>query len=415
MTADHPPAPTSPRRRPRWVAWLVVLAIAALVAFIWQSTHKSGPGAGGGGRRGAAADQAVPVLVGTVRSADMPVKLRAVGTVEAEESVAVRAQASGEVLAVGFTEGQPVTKGQVLYRLDAAPLEASLRQAQAALARDQAQLAQARADAARFRSLVAQGYVSRQQAEQTASSAAALEATVQADRALVENARVQLAFATIKSPINGVAGERMVDVGNLVRAGDTNPLVTIHRVSPALVAFSIPQNDIDRVRRFQREKPIQVTATPRGGRPQVGTVVFIDNAVDASTGTLRLRARFANRDGAFVPGQFADVDITLTTERGRIVAPAQSILPGQEGHFAYVVNDDNTVSQRAVKLERAAGEDAVIASGLSPGERVVTDGTLQLRDGAKIELRETLIPPSPPARRGRGGQGQGRGAGQGGH
>jgi multidrug efflux system membrane fusion protein len=294
-------------------------------------------------------------------------------------------------------------------------LQASLRQAEANMARDMAQLAQARADAARFRSLVAQGYVSRQQAEQSLASAQALEATVAADRALVENARVQLNYATIRAPISGVAGDRLLDVGNLVRSGDTNALVVIHRVSPAMVSFSVPQGEIDRVRRFQAQKPISVTATPRGGRAHTGTVTFIDNAVDPSTGTLRLQARFPNTDGAMVPGQFADVSIRLTVEQDRVVAPAQAVQPGQNGHFVYVLNPDNTVTQRSITLARSVGEDAVVASGLQPGEKVVTDGTLQLRDGGKVEVRDSLIPPSPQPRRAGEGRGRGAGQGQGGH
>lgn len=407
MTAEQPPVLSPKRRSPRWVGWLVLAAIVAGLVAIWISTHQGGS-QGGQGRRGARPDAPVPVLVGTVRRADMPVTLAAVGAVEAAESVSVRAQIAGEIRAVGFQEGRPVKKGQLLYQIDAAPLQASLRQAEANLARDMAQLAQARADAARFQSLVAQGYVSRQQAEQSTASARALEATVAADRALVENARVQLNYATIRAPISGVAGDRLLDVGNLVRSGDTNPLVVIHRVSPAMVSFSVPQGEIDRVRRFQAQKPIQVTATPRGGRAHTGTVTFVDNAVDPSTGTLRLQARFPNTDGAMVPGQFADVSIRLTVEKDRVVAPAQAVQPGQSGHFVYVLNEDKTVTQRSITLARSIGEDAVVDSGLQPGEKVVTDGTLQLRDGGKVEVRDSLIPPSPqPRRKGQGGAGQG--------
>lgn len=397
MTADHTVS-TPKRQGPRWVSLLVVFAIVAGLVGIWMSTHKQG--APGAGRRGANAGAPVPVLVGTVKRADMPVMLSAVGTVEAAESVSVRAQIAGTIMAVGFQAGKPVKQGQLLYQIDAAPLRASLRQAEANLARDLAQLAQARADAARFRALVAEGYVSRQQAEQTTSSAQALEATVMADRAMVESARVQLSYATIRSPIAGVAGDRLLDVGNLVRAGDTTPLVVIHRVNPALVGFAIPQGDIDRVRRYQATSPISVTATPRGGRSHVGTVSFVDNAVDPTTGTLRLQARFANADGAMVPGQFADVAIRLTIEKGRIVAPAQAVQPGQNGHFVFVLNADNTVTQRPITLARSVGEDAVVETGLKAGERVVTDGTLQLRDGGKVEVRDSLLPPSPAAKRG---------------
>ncbi len=380
---------TEKRAKRRWFLWLATLAIVALVVGKVLVTPRGAPEGKGPKMR------AVPVLAGDVGLSDVPVLLSAIGTVEAVESVALRAQASGQVIAVGFQEGQPVTKGQMLYQLDPAAHQAAVKQAEAALARAQAQLAQAKADAQRYQELLAQGFVSRQQAEQMTSSVAALEATVQADRAMVESARVQLSYTTIVSPMAGVAGDRQVDVGNLVRAGDAGPLLVINRVSPMMVSFTVPQGEIDRVRRFQAEEPIRVTVTPRGGRAVTGKVVFLDNAVDPATGTMRLKAQFANDGGALVPGQFADVAVTLTTERNRVVAPAQAVQPSQNGHYAFVVNADQTVSQRPVALERMQGDWAVVGSGLQPGERVVIDGTLQLRDGAKVEIRTDLEPPAP--------------------
>lgn len=412
MTVDQKPV-TSPPRRSRWVMVIALIALVAALAGIWVTTHQAGgePGARPAGGRGALGagrngglNRPVPVLVGAVERADVPVELQAVGTVEASESVQVRPQVGGQVVAVGFQEGQPVQKGQMLYQLDTAPLVAAVRQAEATLARDRAQLAQAEADARRFRSLADQGFVARQQAEQAAASAAALRGTLQANQAQLENARVQLAYATIRAPIAGIAGERLLDVGNLARAGDTSPLVVINRVTPAMVRFAIPQREIDRVRRFQSQKPIAVTATARGGTPHTGTVVFLDHAVDPATGTLRLMARFPNADRALVPGQFADVSMTLTIEQGRTVAPTQGVAPSQQGHTVFVVNPDMTVSERTVKVERTAGDLTVIASGLAPGERIVTDGTLQLRDGAKVEIRKDLTPPARPA----GGEGRRR-------
>lgn len=400
---DAPVEPRAPRSKALVVVSLLILALLAGIGYRVVSQPKQQ--AEGRGRM----LRPVPVLVGDVRAADMPVRLSAIGTVEAVETVSVRAQASGQVLEVGFQEGHPVTKGQVLYRLDPAPLQAALAQAQAALARDRAQLVQAQADARRYQDLLAQGFVSRQQAEQMSSSVAALEATVQADQAMVENARVQLSYATITSPLSGVAGDRAIDVGNLVRAGDITPLVVINRVSPVRVSFTVPQGEIDRIRRFQAQAPIRVEATPRGGRTVSGKVVFLDNAVDPSTGTLRLKAEFPNESGTLVPGQFADVVLTLTTERGRIVAPAQSVQPSQKGHYAFVVNPDETVSQRHVTVDRMQDDLAVVTAGLEPGERVVIDGMLQLRDGGKVEVRKELAPPPPSEGRGPGG-----GPGQGG-
>lgn len=386
---DVQPRPSAPRQKRIWllgIAALIVVALVAGKALTSKDAKSEGP------RK----VRAVPVLVDDVTLSQVPLLLSSVGTVEAMETVSVRSQASGQVLEVGFQEGQPVKKGQMLFKLDPAPLQASVKQAEAALARDRAQLAQARADAKRYQELLAQGFVSRQQAEQMASSVAALEATVQADQAVVENAKVQLSYTTIVAPIDGVAGDRQVDAGNLVTAGGATPLLVINRVSPVFVTFPIPQNQIDRVRRYQAEAPIRVTATPRGGQPVTGKVVFLDNAVDPSTGTLKLKAEFPNASGALVPGQFADVALTLTTERNRITAPAQAVQPSQTGHYAFVVNEDLSVAQREVKLDRIQGDIAVVVSGLNAGERVVVDGTLQLRDGATVEIRDGIEPPARP-------------------
>lgn len=387
---DVQPKTTTPRQKLFWVLGLAALIVVALLlgkSLTAKDAKQAAPRVA----------RAVPVLADDVKLSNVPLLFSSVGTVEAMETVAVRAQASGQVLEVGFQEGKPVKKGQLLFKLDPAPLQASLKQAEATLARDRAQLAQAKADARRFQDLLAQGFVSRQQAEQMTSSVAALEATVQADLAVVENARVQLAYTTIVSPIDGVAGDRQVDVGNLVNAGGTTPMLVINRVSPVFVSFTIPQNQIDRVRRYQAEAPILVKATPRGGQPVMGKVVFLDNAVDVTTGTLRLKAEFPNASGALVPGQFADVELTLTTEQNRVIAPAQAVQPSQTGHYAFVINPDLSVSQRDVKLERIQGELAVVEAGLNPGERVVIDGTLQLQDGSKVELRDGIEPPAKPA------------------
>ena len=398
---DVQPRPSAPRRKVFWILGVVALLIVALV--IGKSLTAKEEKAQQAPRMA----RAVPVLADDVKLAPVPLLFGSVGTVEAVETVSVRAQASGQVLEVGFQEGKPVKKGQMLFKLDPAPFQASLKQAEAALARDRAQLEQARADARRYQDLLAQGFVSRQQAEQMTSSVAALEATVQADKAVVENAKVQLSYTTIVSPIDGVAGDRQVDVGNLVSAGGTTPLLVINRVSPVFVSFTIPQHQIDRVRRYQAEAPILVKATPRGGQPVTGKVVFLDNAVDPSTGTLRLKAEFPNANGALVPGQFADVELTLTTEQNRVVAPAQAVQPSQTGHYAFVINEDMSVAQRDVELDRIQGEIAVVVSGLNPGERVVTDGTLQLRDGSKVEIRDSIAIPVKPEGKAQGAKAQG--------
>lgn len=375
-----------------WLALPLALALAAC----------HGGGKGGEGR--ARDKQPVPVLAAKVARASVPLAVEAVGTVEAAESVAVRAQVTGTVTAVGFREGAPVKRGQMLFKLDAAPLEAALRQARATLARDRANLAQARADAARGAELAAKGYIARQAGEQAQSSAAALEASVAAGEAQVASAEAQLGYATIVSPIDGVAGARGIYAGNLARAGDATPLVTINQQAPILVRFTIPQNEVARFRRYQHQGGLSVTATPRGGTPQQGALAFVDNAIDPATGTLALKGRFPNAGGELIPGQFADVSLRLALEADRVVAPARALLAGQDGEFAFVIDEAGVARQRAVERERTVGDLAVITGGLAPGEDVVIDGTLQLKDGSPVALRDNLQPPSPDPGKGRRSQ-----------
>ena len=385
------------RLGPGRVALIMALSTSLALALTACGGKRGERGGRGGGPSGP-----VPVMAARVTTADVPLALKAIGTVAASASVSLRAQVAGQILSTGFTPGQPVRRGQVLYQLDPAPFRAALAEARATRARDAAQAAQGRLDAARLRALAAQGFVPRAQAEQATSLAAAQAATLQADDARIHDAALQLGYATIRAPIAGVAGDRLLDPGNLVRAGDATPLVVINQITPAQVRFAVPQQDVDRVRRFQREAPLAVVVTPRGGQPHAGTLRFLDNAIDPSTGTLALRAELPNADAALLPGQFVDVTLTLTTEPGRVVAPAEAILPSQDGHLAYVV-DGEQVHERRVRVARLAGGLAVIADGLKAGERVVTDGTLQLTEGATVTLRDSLVPPSPSPgeRRGR--------------
>jgi membrane fusion protein, multidrug efflux system len=338
-------------------------------------------GAGGGGA-------VVPVTVGTVERRAMPLTVDAVGTAEAFTNVQVRAQITGALTQVNFTEGQDVAAGQTLFTLDRRPLEAALAQAQAALQRDTAQAANAAAIAARYADLQSRGIATREQAETSRTAVSALEATLAADRAAVENARVQLQYATIVSPISGRTGALMVHEGNLVRANDATPLVVINQVSPVYVSFGIPESRLTDLRRFLARGAIRVEATPSGDTaPAVGRVSFIDNAVDPATGQVRVKALFDNRDHRLWPGQFANVSLTLTTDANAIVVPTAAVQTGQQGTYAFVVKPDQTVDMRPVAVQRTADDLTIIQDGLAPGDVVVTDGQLRLVPGARISVK----------------------------
>ncbi|MDB5097348.1 MAG: efflux pump, family, rane fusion lipoprotein, partial [Cyanobacteria bacterium RYN_339] len=259
---------------------------------------------------------------------------------------------------------------------------------------DAVQAANARREAGRYAGLAAQGFVAREQAEQFRATSGALEATLAADRATVQNAKIQLSYASIYAPIDGVVGALSITAGNLVRANDTAPLVTINQIHPVYVNFALPEADIGRVREHMASKKLGVVAQPKGGAPADGELAFLDNAVDVATGTLHMKAVFPNATNNLMPGQFTDVRLTLNVDPNAITVPAQAVLTGQQGTYAYVLNADDTVAVRPVKVERQSGTLAVVKEGLKPGERVVTDGQLQLVDGAKVRLRQDLRPPA---------------------
>jgi len=316
----------------------------------------------------------------------MPLELSAIGTVEASSSVAIRAQITGELTSVNFKEGDDVEQGQVLFTLDRRPLEGALKQAEAALARDQAQLANATAQAERSKELAARGIATREQVDTTSTAAAALEATVGADRAAIENASVQLQYATIKAPISGRTGVLMVHPGNLVRANDPTPLVVINQVAPVQVAFGIPERQLAVLKQHLAQNTLRVEARAQGDReqPAVGRIAFVDNAVDQTTGMIRIKGTFANGDRRLWPGQFVNVVTVLATDPDAIVVPSMAIQTGQQGTYVFIVKDDRTVELRPVVVARTNGLDSIVEKGLKEGETVVTDGQLRLVPGSRI-------------------------------
>jgi multidrug efflux system membrane fusion protein len=333
------------------------------------------------------AAEAVPVRVGTVQQKAVPVQIRNIGTVQPFTAVSVKALVSGEILQVHFREGQDVRKGDLLFSIDPRPYQAALAQAEAALARDKAMWTNADTDVKRYEDLVKKDYVTRQQYDSVKANAEATEATVRADQAAVERARLDLSYCSIRSPIDGRTGSVMVQVGNVVKPNDLT-LVTINQVAPIYVSVAVPERDLAEIRRRQAEKRLIVTAEDATSGRSIarGDLTFIDNTVDRTTGTILLKATFENADHQLWPGEYVNAVVTLATEPKAVVAPAGAVQNGQQGSFVYVVKADNTVESRPVKPGRLIPDGTVIQDGLTPGERVVTDGQLRLKPGSKIEI-----------------------------
>jgi multidrug efflux system membrane fusion protein len=331
---------------------------------------------------------AAPVRIATVASRTMPVELQAIGNVEAISTVTIKAQISGQLVGVHFKEGDSVKKGQLLFTIERPPFEAALRQAEGTLAKDEAQSLNAKLDAERYQGLGKQGVVSKQQVDAAGAAANAMAATVAADKAAVETAKINLEYTSIYSPINGRTGSVGVKEGNLVKANDVPILVTINQIEPIYVSFSIPEQQLAELKQYSNSKSLKVDAAPQGSTQHFqGRLTFIDNSVDLTTGTIKLKATFDNAAHALWPGQFADVNMTLKSQPNAIVVPTAALQTSQNGTYVYVVDENLTAKQQPVKVGWNVGEETVIASGLQPGQRVVTDGQLRLTPGAKVDIK----------------------------
>ncbi len=359
-----------------WAAFLVILLVAS-----GCSKEQAAP---------APRAAAIPVLVSKVTQRAMPVQLTAIGNVGGY-TVSVKAQVPGELLEVQFKDGDFVQKGQLLFTIDPRPYEAALAQVQATLLRDKAVAANRRAQEQRYTKLLADGVVSPSNADASKSAADAAEATVAADEAALNTAQLNLEYCKIYSPMDGRTGSVMVKPGNLVKVADV-PIVVIKRVSPIEVNFTVPQEYLPAITKYLAAGPLHVEATvPNSSdRPEVGTLVFVDNAVDATTGTISLHARFDNRRSVFWPGMYVNVLITLAEQSNATVIPSQAITAGQQGSFVYVVSAEGTVAPRTVVSSRSVEGRAVIEQGLKPGETVVTDGQVRLVPGARVQIKNNL-------------------------
>jgi membrane fusion protein, multidrug efflux system len=340
----------------------------------------------------------MPVTAGTVKATDVPVFLSGIGSVQGYNTVTIKPRVDGQIVNVAFEEGQEVKAGAPLIQIDPRPFQAALDQMSAQKEKDEAQLAGAQADLARYAQLVPSGYQTRQSYDQQRAQVGQLQAAIKADEAQIENARLNLGYTDIRAPISGRLGMRLVDIGNMVRATDSTGLVTISQLKPIFVNFTLPQEHLHKIHEKQAGGALNVLAYGSDNKTQVGEgkLTVIDNAIDQPTGTIKLKATFANADERLWPGEFVNVRLILQTRRGVPTVPAQTVQDGPNGQYAYVIADDSTVERRPVEVSSVQDGIAVISKGLSVGEKVVVEGQYRLTNGARVKA-------NPPAASGAAG------------
>jgi multidrug efflux system membrane fusion protein len=395
-------------RRNLAIGIIVIVAAAALVYVFTKSPPQQNRG------RFGAEGGTVPVLVAPAAKADVPVYLDAVGTIKALNTVTVRPQVDGKLLSVGFKEGDDVKKGDVLARIDPTTYQAQLDQAIAKKAQDSAQLANAKIDLDRYEKLAATNAINKQQADTQRALVAQFAALVQSDQAAIENMQATLGYTTIVAPIDGRTGIRMVDEGNIVHASDANSaIVVITQVKPISVLFNLPQQELGQVNSAFAKGPLAVEAQRPDSDAVIdrGTLRVVDNQVDQTTGTVKLKAEFPNVNLQLWPGQFVNVRLLIDTLKGVVTIPTGAVQRGPNGAFVYVVKDDDTVAMRPIVVQKQDEALTVVASGLTPPERVVTTGFVRLNDGSKITIGSDTATPAAAPQRTRQGGGQRPGGG----
>ena len=331
----------------------------------------------------------VPVTTATASLATVPIQVHAIGNVEAYSTVSVKAQVAARIEKAYFTEGQDVRKGDLLFTLDRRPFDTALQQAEANLARDQAQLENAKAEADRYTKLFQEDIVSKEQYDSMRTNADALAASVRADKAAIDKARIDLSYCSIQAPIDGRTGALLVHPGNLVKDNDA-VLVVLNQIHPIYVTFSVPEQYLAEVKRYRAERSLQVEVSipNQEQKPAQGPLTFIDNAVDNTTGTIKLKGTFENPDNQLWPGQFVNVALTLRTQANAVVVPSQAVQTGQAGQYVFVVKQDMTAEYRPVVAGTSVGGETVIQKGLEAGETLVTDGQLRLVPGMKVAVKK---------------------------
>jgi membrane fusion protein, multidrug efflux system len=398
--ADVPPERASPLRRRRAALWAA--AAVALAGLVWLGSRSgaSQGKAGGGGPSGKGSGlPAIPVAVATAERRDVPMYLSGLGTVTAFNTVTVKTRVDGQIVQVAFREGQEVHRGDLLVEIDPRPFDVQLSQARANLARDQAQLADARLNLQRDQDLSKEGVLPQQQLDSQRALVQQNEGSVQADQATIDNARLQLTYSRITSPIDGRVGLRLVDVGNMVRAADSTGLVVITQLEPITVVFTLPEDSLPAVSQHMKGSPLPVEAWSRDDRAKLATghLLTIDNQIDSSTGTGRLKAAFDNKDRALWPNQFVNARLLLETKKDQTVVPAAAVQRGSQGPFAYVVNAEHKVEVRQVKVGLTNAGLTAIDSGVKPGEQVITDGHEKVQAGSRVDVRAPSPAPSSAA------------------
>jgi len=382
----------TPASRRFLIAGAVVVALVAGGIAAYFSTDSGAKE----GRKAGKGPPAVPVTVAPVTQETVPIELRAIGNVEAYSTVALKARVDGQIVEVNFREGQPVRKGAVLFRIDPRPYEAALRQAEANALRDAAARDQARSQEKRYQELLDKNFISKEAYAQIRTNAATAEASASASQAALENARLNLEYCTIPSPLDGYVGRVLLQAGNLVKANDVNPLLVINQVRPVYVNFAVPEQNLPEVRKYMAAGALMVEVLPTdAGQKRVeGKLIFIDNAVDPTTGTIRLRAQFDNVDAALWPGQFVNVSVRLYEQVDAIVIPSPAVQNGPQGQYVYVVGPDLVADVRKITVLRTDGERTIVATGLQKGERVVTRGQLRLGAKTRVQVDKPAAEPS---------------------
>ena len=364
---------------------LVTLAAGGLAAYFASDSRAKEQ------RKALKGPPPVPVSVARVEQHTLPVRLRAIGNVEAFATVAVKARVDGQIVAVNFREGEAVKKDDVLFRIDARPYEAALRQAEANRMRDAAARDQAQSQARRYQELLDKNFISKEAFAQIRTNAETAQATARASQAALENARLNVEYCVIRSPLDGFVGKTLSQAGNLVRANDVNPLAVINQVRPIYVNFAVPEQNLPEVRKYMAQGPLSVEVIPVDAQQKhpMGELIFVDNAVDPTTGTIRMRGQFNNEDALLWPGQFVNILLRLYEQVDALTVPAQAVQTGPEGQYVYVIGDDLVAEVRRIKVQRTDGETAIIGDGLKKDERVVTRGQLRLGPKVKVQIAKS--------------------------
>jgi len=368
-------------KKGRAISLGLVLVAAALAA--WQLSRRSTDAAGS-----AVSDPLVPIVAGTAEARDMPVYLRGIGTVQAYNAVAVHTRVDGQIVQVRFSEGQEVKAGDPLFQIDPRPFQAALDQAQAAKERDQAQLQGAQLDLERYAGLLPKGFQSRQSYDDQKAQVGALQGAIKVDQAQIESAKLNLAYADIRSPIAGRTSALLVDLGNYVQASQNTSLVTITQLKPIYVSFTLPQASLDTIRQYQAKAPLDVIAYGSDDKTKLaeGKLTLIDNHVDTATGTIHLKATYDNSDERLWPGEFVAARLVLWVRKNAVTVPSETVMQSNNGAYVYVIKPDNSVERRDVEVASVQDGLAVITKGVSSGERVVVDGQYRLTNGAKVKI-----------------------------